>query len=76
MHHKNISLSIAVNYSDYLSHVSIGNVWAKTPAPVTQNRTCLGHLRRRDTDRIVPISCRVAQGGQGNYYFVSLLLTF
>ncbi len=29
--------------------------------------TCLGHLGRSDTDRIVSISCRAAQGGQGKH---------
>jgi hypothetical protein len=29
--------------------------------------TCLGHLGWRDTDRIVSISCRDAQGCQGKY---------
>ncbi len=39
------------------------------------NLTCLGHLGQRDTDRIVSISCRVAQGGQGKYCLMSLSLT-
>jgi hypothetical protein len=29
--------------------------------------TCIGHLGRCNTDRIVSISCRAAQGGQGKY---------
>jgi hypothetical protein len=36
--------------------------------------TYLGHLGRRETDRIVSISCRVAKGGQGKYCFMSLSL--
>ncbi len=31
----------------------------------THHCTFLGHLGLHDTDRIVSISCRVAQGGQG-----------
>jgi hypothetical protein len=41
---------------------------AITPATVTGDShycTCLGHLGRRDTDRIVSIFCRITQGGQG-----------
>jgi hypothetical protein len=58
-----------------LSHVSIGKVCAIMPATATQYSTCLGHLGRCDTDRIVSISCSVAQHGQGKYCFVSLSLT-
>ncbi len=39
--------------------------------------TCLGHLGWRDTDRIISILCRTAQGGQGKYSsdcHVSLLM--
>ncbi len=36
--------------------------------------SCLGHLGLRDTDRIVSISCRIAQGGQGKYCFMTLSL--
>jgi len=36
--------------------------------------TCLGHLGRCDTDRIVSISCHVAQGDQGKGCFMSLSL--
>ncbi len=31
----------------------------------TNHCTCLGHLGLRNTDSIVSISCRIAQGGQG-----------
>ncbi len=34
--------------------------------------TYLGHLGRRDTDRIVSIFCRVTQGGQRKYCFMLL----
>jgi hypothetical protein len=37
--------------------------------------SCLGHLGQCHKDRIVSISCCVAQGGQGKYCFVSLLPT-
>jgi hypothetical protein len=33
--------------------------------------TCLGHLGQGETDRIVSISCRVTQGGQGKYSHMS-----
>jgi hypothetical protein len=33
----------------------------------THHCSCLGHLGRCDTDRIVSTSCRAAQGGQGKY---------
>jgi hypothetical protein len=39
-----------------------------TPVTVTSDThhcSCLGHLGLRDTDRIVSISCRIAQGGLG-----------
>jgi hypothetical protein len=41
-----------------------------TPATATSDThhcSCLGHLGRCDTDRIVSISCCAAQGGQGKY---------
>ncbi len=31
----------------------------------THRCSCLGHLGQHDTNRIVSISCRIAQGGQG-----------
>jgi hypothetical protein len=45
------------------------------PVTATPNSSYLGHPGRYNTDRIVSISCRVAQGGQGKYCFVSLTLT-
>jgi hypothetical protein len=44
------------------------------PATATQNSIFLGYLGRCNTERIVTISCHVAQGGQGKYCFVSLSL--
>ncbi len=37
------------------------------PVTMTCDCTCLGHLGRRDTDRITSILCHAAQGGQGMY---------
>jgi hypothetical protein len=48
------------------------------PATATSSShhcSCLNDLGRHDTERMVSISCRVAQGGQGKYCFMSLLLT-
>ncbi len=38
--------------------------------------TWLGHLGRRDADRIVSIFCRAARGGQGKYRCVIVALTY
>jgi hypothetical protein len=41
-----------------------------TPATVTSDThhcSCHSHLGQCGTDRIVSVSCRVAQGGQGKY---------
>ncbi len=43
---------------------------AKTQATLTLDShygTCLGHLGRGDTDRIISILCHAAHGGQGKY---------
>jgi uncharacterized membrane protein len=57
--------------SDSLSRVYIGEGYAITlataTASATWNSTCIGHLGRRNTDRIVSIFCRVTQGGQGKF---------
>jgi hypothetical protein len=42
-------------------------------ATMTQNSTCLGHFGQYNTYRIVSISCRITQGGQGKYSFMWLL---
>jgi hypothetical protein len=54
------------------------DLYAKTPAISRRNiafLTCLGHLGRHNTDRIVSISGRVAQGGQGKFCGKSLVTT-
>jgi len=53
------------------------DLYVKMPAKLCHDiafLTCLGHLGRHDTDRIVSISCRIAQGDQVKCRFMSLLL--
>jgi hypothetical protein len=46
-----------------------------TPLLATQNSACLGHLGQHNKKKKQSYLCHIAQGGQGKYCFVSLLLT-
>jgi hypothetical protein len=56
----------------------IGNVekvkMLATVTRVSHYYTCLGHLGCHDRDRIIYTYCHAAQGGQGKYSHMSLLL--
>jgi hypothetical protein len=58
-----VSLSNVANVYDPLKyHLHWRCLLAKPSATLTLDCTCIGHLGRCDTDRIVSISCRATQG--------------
>ncbi len=58
----------------YDGSFTLAKVVDETVGEVTQSNTYFDHVGWHNTDRIISISCCAAQGGQGKYCFVSLVL--
>jgi hypothetical protein len=66
-----VMLTNVINVNDHEAVFTLAKLRAITPTTETSDShhcTCLGHLGQCDTDRIVSIYYRAAQGGHGKYY--------